>query len=71
MLTAGQRLIAARIIETGHCELSSASSGDYIAAAAFIFDEGIFYLPGSTRAALVAKLRNAGQAALKEQGDDG
>ncbi len=53
--------IAARMIEDGRVELSRESSTDYRAAAAFVFDQGIFYLPRDAQLEIVAMLRGKGR----------
>jgi len=51
-LTEAQKRIVRQILETGHVSLSRDSSDDYVAASAFIFDNGLFFTPDAYRAAL-------------------
>lgn len=43
-LTPNQREVAAQILEAKSFSLSNQSSDDYVEAAAWVFDNGIFYL---------------------------
>lgn len=51
--------IAADMIEAGKFSIGNLSSDAEVAAASFVFDEGILYLPPDGRAEIVSMLRSA------------
>ena len=53
------RLIAADMIEAAHFSVDGLTDESTLTAAAFVFDEGIFFLPESARAEVVTMLRRA------------
>ena len=57
-LTVRQRELAAQIIEERHCSLSKDSDPDYIEAAAFVFDAGVFFLGAQGMDDLAKTLRS-------------
>ena len=53
------RIIAAEMIEAGRFHLDHTSDKATVAAASFVFDEGILYLSIEGRAEIASKLREA------------
>lgn len=64
MLSERQLGIAIAILKAGSCSLSAASESDYVAAAAFIFDNGLMFYPGVASQMLEEELGR--RAALKD-----
>lgn len=68
-MTERQRELAAQIIDARQCSLSKDTDPDYVVAAAFVFDNGIFFLGSEGMAEVARQLRitPAGRAALEER----
>lgn len=56
-MTPKQCAIAADIIEAGRFTLNDQSDDDAVEAAAFVFDQGVLYLPTEGKREIVAMLR--------------
>lgn len=56
-MTPAQREIAAKMIEARRVSISSLSDEDHIAAASFLWDQGVFYLSRATQMEIVTILR--------------
>jgi hypothetical protein len=61
-MTPAQREIAAKMIEAKGFSLGNLSTDDEVEAAAFVFDQGIFFLPEAARAEVVQMLRKPAEA---------
>ncbi len=68
-LSAKQCELAAQIIEAGTCSISKESDPDYVEAAAFLFDNGVFYAAAGGNQARVAAIfrAQAERAALADK----